>query len=75
MFFRSRNEKAETIEQTARTDPHHLGGDIRENHILYERRSGGGGFQPIRNRRKHVLFGSHDVIFKLALAVAQCSVQ
>ena len=29
MFFRSRNEKAQTIEQTARADPHRLSRDIR----------------------------------------------
>ena len=44
MFFRSRNEKAETIEQTARADPHRFSGNISESHFLDERGSGGGGF-------------------------------
>ena len=70
MFFRSRNEKAETIEQTARTDSHRLCGDIRETHILHERRSGGGGFQPVRNRRKRVLFSRHDFIARCLVAIA-----
>src|SRR5215510_10229049 len=68
MFLRSRNEKSQTIEQTARADPQRRRGDIRKTHILYERSSSGGGFQPIRNCRKRVLFNGHDVVYKPALA-------
>src|SRR5215468_7056345 len=68
MFLRSRNEKSQTIEQTARADPQRRRGDIRKTHILYERSSSGGGFQPIRNCRKRVLFSGHDVDYKPALA-------
>ena len=42
MFFRSRNKKAEAIEQTARADPHRFSGNISESHFLDERGSGGG---------------------------------
>src|SRR5262249_19442846 len=68
MFLRSRNEKSQTIEQTARANPQRRRGDIRKTHILYERSSSGGGFQPIRNCRKCVLFSGHDVVYKPALA-------
>src|SRR5262249_25485900 len=68
MFLRSRNEKSQTIEQTARANPQRRRGDIRKTHILYERSSSGGGFQPIRNCRKRVLFSGHDVVYKPALA-------
>src|SRR5262249_34421921 len=61
MFLRSRNEKSQAIEQTARTDPQRRRGNIRETHIMYERSSSGGGFQSIRNCRKCVLFGGHFV--------------
>src|SRR5215468_10390749 len=74
MFLRSRNEKSQTIEQTARADPQRRRGDIRKTHILYERSSSGGGFQPIRNCRKRVLFNGHDVVYEPALAKLVCSV-
>src|SRR5262245_48560040 len=67
MFFRSRNEKSETIEQTARADPHRFRRDIRETHIFHERRSGARGFQPIRNCRKRVLFGGHELTSRYKL--------
>ena len=59
MFFRSRNEKAETIEQTALADPHRLCGNTSETHFLDERGSCSCRFHFIRNCRKRVLFGAH----------------
>jgi hypothetical protein len=62
IFLRSRNEKPETIEQTARTDSHRFSGNSTKRHLLDELGGGGGGPQPFGNCRKRVLFSRHERI-------------
>jgi hypothetical protein len=61
MLFRSRNEKTEAIEQTARADPHRLSWDFVKTDVFYERSSGSSRLQSIGNGSKSVLLGRHDI--------------
>ena len=54
MFLRSRNEKAEAIEQTARADPHRFSGDLVETDFFHERGSGSRRLQSFGNASKSV---------------------
>src|SRR5262245_41270954 len=61
MFFRSRNEKAKTIEQTARADSQGLSGNISDSYVFHERGGSRGGLQSFGNISKRILLGHHDV--------------
>src|ERR1043166_4117740 len=63
VFVRSGDKKAESIEQTAFSDSHRIGGNLLRSDIFDKGRGGSGCFESRRNRSEHVLFGCHGSPF------------
>ncbi len=60
VFFRSRDEQAETVEQAAGADTHRFGWNSLERNRFDEICRRGSGLEPVGNCGKGVLVGGHE---------------